>query len=71
MYIRDFRASILAWKDYEINTKTLKILVILLILYLYTYFLLLFGCTTTNFGPLFRGQPHSRDHNHWLFKYST
>ena len=33
MYVRDFRASILVCKDYKINTKTLKILVILLILF--------------------------------------
>ena len=30
MYVRDLKTSILACKDYKINTKTLKILVILL-----------------------------------------
>ena len=33
MYVRDFRMSILAWKDYKINTKTLKILVILILFF--------------------------------------
>ena len=33
MYVRDFRASILACKYYKINTKTSKMLVILLILF--------------------------------------
>ena len=33
MYVRDFRASILASKYYKINTKTSKMLVILLILF--------------------------------------
>ena len=32
-YLRDFRADILACKDYKINTKTLNNLVILLILF--------------------------------------
>ena len=36
MYARDFRASILAPKDYKINKKTLKILVTLLILLVYS-----------------------------------
>ena len=33
MYVRDNRASIFACKDYKINTKTVKILVILLVLF--------------------------------------
>ena len=33
MYVRDFRVSVFACKDYKIKTKTLKILVILLILF--------------------------------------
>ena len=31
---------------------------------LVAFFILLFGCPTTNFGPLFRGESHSPDVNH-------
>ena len=37
MYVRDFRPSILACKDYKINTKTLKIPVILLVYFFNCY----------------------------------
>ena len=40
MYARDFRASILAYKNYKINTKTLKILVFLPILFFSVFRLL-------------------------------
>ena len=31
---------------------------------LVAFFILLFGCPTFNFGPLFRGESHSPDVNH-------
>ena len=40
MYVRDFRVSILACKDYKINTKMFKILFILLMLFFSVYRLL-------------------------------